>query len=210
MRNLQTKTGSARQPASKATRFRRLAFLLTSITFSSFVLTTACVTVNVNFPESAVQKATDDYVHDLYEKKEKGKTEQKAAASASWSLISSAYAGEGFHVNSPKAQELKQKMRALVPEIIAQKKNGNLGETNDGLLAVKGKNIAPLLMKKVEKLVKDENQTRKELYAEIVRSNGLEQSRLATVQKSFSRSFQSISPSGTWIQDSEGGWSQKP
>ena len=35
-------------------------------------LTAACVTVNVNFPESTVQKATDDYVKELYKAKERG------------------------------------------------------------------------------------------------------------------------------------------
>ena len=34
----------------------------------------ACVTVNVNFPESTVQKATDDYVKELYKAKEKGRS----------------------------------------------------------------------------------------------------------------------------------------
>src|SRR5579872_4764189 len=29
-------------------------------------LVTSCITVNVNFPESAVQRAADDFVQDLY------------------------------------------------------------------------------------------------------------------------------------------------
>src|SRR3954470_20952661 len=68
----------------------------------------ACVTVNVNFPESAVQKATDDYVRDLYRAKEKGKPAAPAAKKESSfempSLINSAMADDDvFKVSTDKA-----------------------------------------------------------------------------------------------------------
>lgn len=41
-------------------RFGKLALVLTTLVLGS------CITVNVNFPESAVQRAADDFVRDLY------------------------------------------------------------------------------------------------------------------------------------------------
>jgi uncharacterized protein YdbL (DUF1318 family) len=175
--------------------------------------------VNVNFPESAVQKATDDYVRDLYRAKEKGKTtpgsDQSSAPASkvssffSFSLIGEAYADD-FKVQSPKADQIKARLRSRLDDLIAQKRSGNVGESNDGKLVVKATNLPPLLMKKVKTLVEQDNADRMDLYKEVANLNGLGSSGTATVQKSFARSFQSLSPSGTWIQDSDGNWTKKP
>lgn len=178
---------------------------------------TACVTVNVNFPESAVQKATDDYVRDLYRAKEKGKaapsSEQSAAPASKltsfFSLVSDAYADD-FKVQSAKADQIKTRLKSRLDDLIAQKRSGNVGESNDGKLVVKATGLPPLLMKKVKTLVEEDNSDRMDLYKEVAELNGLGSSGVSTVQKSFARSFQSISPSGTWIQDSDGHWTRKP
>jgi uncharacterized protein YdbL (DUF1318 family) len=178
----------------------------------------ACVTVNVNFPESAVQKATDDYVRDLYRAKEKGNkpapaAEPSAKPQAAFELIPSAHADEGdlFRVDTDKALSIREKLRGRLDEVLSQKRAGVVGESNDGLLVLKSPDkLKKLLLKKVEKLVSDENSDREELYGEILTANGLPRTRLKNVQKSFSRSFQAESPSGTWVQDIEGKWARKP
>jgi len=197
-------------------------FLRTCLVFSFVASTTlthtACVTVNVNFPESAVQKATDDYVRDLYRAKEKGKvtppSNEQSASPASkltsfFSLVSEAYADD-FRVQSAKADEIKARLKSRLDDLISQKRSGNVGESNDGKLVVKATGLPPLLMKKVKTLVTEDNSDRMELYQEVARINGLGSSGIATVEKSFARSFQSLSPSGTWIQDSDGNWTKKP
>ena len=120
-----------------------------SLIFSS------CVTVNVNFPESAVQKATDDYVKDLYRAKEKGKSSPTAPASApserpqTWlvlpnllgDLIASAQAADvNFTVTSGKAMDILASQKGRIQEILAQKRAGLIGETKDGHVAVRGRN----------------------------------------------------------------------
>lgn len=194
--------------------------ILASLSLISFFASAACVTVNVNFPESAVQKATDDYVREIYRAKEKGKgstspaVAEPAKTTSSFSLISTAWAGptEGnFQVRSVKAQAIQTRMAGRIDEIVAQKRAGIFGETNDGMLVVHmPQKLAKLLLQKAEKTIGEENTDRKELYAEIVKINGLESSRMSAIQKSFSRSFQAESPSGTWVQDTGGNWSQKP
>jgi uncharacterized protein len=193
---------------------------------------TACVTVNVNFPESTVQKATDDVVRELYQSKDKGREGRKPPAPVpgggpgaggdpvkpstssptSWlpSLIPSAMAAEAdlnFKTDTAKATELKKRLAANVDTVLAQKKAGNLGESNDGLLVLK--TDKPLLVKKLEPMVKAENADREDLYQEILTANQMAKGRLSDIRKSFARSFQGQSPAGTWVQDADGAWTKK-
>jgi uncharacterized protein YdbL (DUF1318 family) len=212
-------------------RFERLATvsaLWLGLGSALSVASTGCVTVNVNFPESAVQRATDDYVRELYRAKGKGGTgtggakpadgAAPAGAKSSWNgfvwpeLIASAHAADGvFKVDTDKALEIKTRLGGRVDEVIAQKRAGVLGETNDGLLVVKApEKLKKLQTARVEKLVADENADRNGLYDEVRKANGLADGRLKDIQKSFARSFQAESPSGTWVQDSDGKWAQKP
>jgi uncharacterized protein YdbL (DUF1318 family) len=181
----------------------------------------ACVTVNVNFPESAVQKATDNYVRELYRAKEKGRGTTPAATDAakpgaqsrleSLALIPDAQAADDIKVDSAKALGIRQKLSARIDEVLAQKRAGVLGESSDGQLTLQAPDkLKPLLKAKVQKLVADENADRADLYAEVLKANGFAAARTKDIQKSFSRSFQAESPSGTWVQDAGGGWSQKP
>lgn len=174
----------------------------------------ACVTVNVNFPESAVQKATDDFVKDLYRSKEHG----KKSGGTTWrfpSLINEASAASEasavFKIDSEKSEEIKSRFAKRVDEIIALKRRGVLGETNDGKLAIKDPTaLKKLEIRKVDQLVSDENRDRSALYEEVLKSNGMQQNRMKDLTNNFTRSFQAESPSGTWVMDPTGKWEQKP
>ena len=198
-------------------------FVIASLVFAASLA--ACVTVNVNFPESAVQEATDDYVRDIYRTKEQGKSPTakpsphsgasagatSSSSALSFSMIASSYADVSFNLTSAKTESIKGKMKARVPEIIEQKRAGVLGETKSGLLTIRdASKLKPLLKKRVEDFVKEENNDRDGLYAEIVQANHLGSNNLNSVQASFARSFQSESPSGTWVESPSGAWSQKP
>lgn len=241
----------------------RVASHLSSLFALTFLVGCLTLNVNVNFPESAVQQATDSYVADLYRQKGKGKpaksessetvpdaqspadreldssnkspekksdqktdkkTDKKSDKKANTSshsilfarlgslvLISDANAGETkINIDSPKAAKIKEKLASNVSEVLANKRTGILGETNDGKLIIKdASKLKKLLQKKIEKLVQDENSAREELYKEVVASNQATQGHLIDVKKSFARSFQTESPDGTWIQDDDGSWKQK-
>ena len=197
-----------------------------ALTLSS-VAVVSCVTVNVNFPESAVQKATDDYVRDLYRARERGKTgvstpepstpapitpKGASALPQGTSLMASAWAAEdeGFRVSTVKSQAIKENLRSRIDEVLLQKRTGVLGETRDGKLVIRDPSkLKTLLAGKVQRLVSDENSDRKNLYDEVLSANALPAARLKNVELSFARSFQAESPPGTWIQDAEGSWKQK-
>jgi uncharacterized protein YdbL (DUF1318 family) len=198
----------------------------------------ACLTLNVNvhFPESAVQQATDNYVHDLYLQKGKGKPAKKETDSPTdlegtpkspttlnhpvkkqalleYFFMSQSWAAEGtlqFRIDSPKSAKIKERLAANLTEVLTQKKAGTLGETSDGKLIIKNSQaLKALFLKKVEKIVADENTARDELYEEVLISNRLPKNNLLDVKKSFAKSFQMESPAGTWIQDQNGSWRQK-
>lgn len=209
---------------------KRIANLLISNLFVvSIIGLSSCMTlnVNVNFPESAVQQATDSYVQDLYKQKEKGKpakqesvpesepskTPQTKSSVFELQVVSSVWAADNspqMHMDSPKAKKITERLAKNVNEILIHKKSGVLGETNDGKVLVKAPDkLKKMLQMKVEKLVEEENAARAELYDEILSANQFAQSHLINIKKSFAHSFQVKSPAGTWIQDEEGNWTQK-
>lgn len=208
---------------SLSRRFRKNAFPIKAGLALAFLgLASSCLTLNVNvkLPEAAVQSAADDYVRELYRAKEKGRNPDPAPSTGpssssfpGFSLgFASAWAADPvFKVSSPKALALREKLAAQVGEMLAQKRAGFIGETKGGLVTLRNADqLKPLLLKRIQKLVDDENVLRRELYEEVLQANGLGENRLAQIQESFGRSFQGESPSGTWLEDSTGRWSQKP
>lgn len=200
----------------------RIALSIFSLTALGSVAGCLTLNVNVKLPEAAVQSATDDYVRELYRAKKKETTPEATEPSGAptpapakkVSLafgIAEAHAESPFKVTSAGALRIREKLAAQLDEVLAQKRAGVLGESNEGKLVLKSAEaLKPLLRKRVQKLVEDENATRGDLYAEVLSSNGLGSDRLKLIQQSFARSFQAESPSGTWVQDAEGRWSQKP
>ncbi|MBY0471691.1 YdbL family protein [bacterium] len=190
----------------------------------------ACVTVNVNFPESAAQKATDDYVRDLYKARERGKSTPTPPAAGKqssqnefifldWSIGKTAWAAESaapteaalFSLNSDKARTIKSNQAGRIDKLVKYKAKGLIGETNAGKVKLMdtGK-VAELERNLVNALVQAENKDRDALYEEAVRLNGLSSEGLRNVEKTFARSFQGMSPTGTPIQAPDGSWSHKP
>ncbi|MDZ4661030.1 MAG: DUF1318 domain-containing protein [Pseudomonadota bacterium] len=174
----------------------------------------SCVTVNVNFPEGAVQKAADDYVKELYNAKEKDEAETADKKPSSFfhinlSLISVAHAQE-FKVDTAKAKEIQSRQKARIDDLKEHLKEGQIGESANGLVEVRApSDIKPILMKKIEKLVQDENADREALYDEVISSNGLSSSVRNQVKASFAKSFQGAAPKGTLIESTKGKWDKK-
>lgn len=195
--------------------FLSFRFLVTCL----FLLVLSCITVNVNFPETAVQRAADDFVHDLYsnpptEKSSEGtfyrfyfpkKFEIKVG-------ISEAYA-QVINTQTPKTKKIKARMAKRVKKISLLKKEGILGESVDGNLVLKNPQKAAKYekygLKKTQKLIEQENEDREELYEEIEEANKLSDKNHSRIRKIFGKAFQNNSPKGTWIEDADGNWDQK-
>ena len=209
---------------------KKNVFPLRRMTFASLALaglSFACVTVNVNFPESVVQKAADDYVRDLYENPQ-GSKEKKGGQSflyglptqnifhlgpMSWFFSAEAQAAEidtYFKTQTSLTRALQEKQRKRIKKIDTYKRQGVIGEDNRGLLLIKDDSKLRKLRKKMAKqLVEAENQDRQLLYKEVLKANQMADEKQEMLQGSFARSFQKRSPKGTWIQAPDGAWSRR-
>jgi len=106
-------------------------------------------------------------------------------------LSSSVFAGS--------SSDLKERMRARLPEINKLKNSGIIGEGNDGLLHFVGNASNNVI-------VQAENDDRQKVYNAIARQQG------TTPQLVGNRralQISEIASPGTWLQDSTGNWYQK-
>jgi uncharacterized protein len=96
--------------------------------------------------------------------------------------------------------DLKNRMRARLPEITELKSRGIVGETRDGFLAY----VVSQRVK--EDLVAAENQDRQQVYAAIASQEGITAD---YVGKRRARQIAEQARSREWLQDSNGVWYQK-
>ena len=173
-----------------------------------------CITVNVNFPESAVQRAADDFVKDIYGSPEgEKKSSKKSPSSSFWNgvLFSSAYAadinapGREPRFDTPNAKKIIDQMRSRKDELNRLKSAGIVGETIDGDLAIKDSAKAT---PEIKKFVDSENSIREKLYDTVAEDNQMGRNGGKVIRKTMSKSLRNNSPSGSWIED-EGGWTRK-
>lgn len=189
------------------------------------VFLVSCVTVNIYFPAAAIQKAADQIVDDVRKTPEQkpDQTPQqkpedqkdKSSLWGRWRFVglgpTEAYAATvDVNVSTPAIRGLKASMASRFPQLQPLYGKGAIGETNNGLLAIRDTGALSLKEKAdVNRLVDQENADRQALYAEIIRANNLDAGRLAEVQKLFANSWRDKSSPGWWIQTDSGQWGKK-
>lgn len=103
-----------------------------------------------------------------------------------------------------QAQDLgavRQRMEARLAQVDAAKEKGLVGETNRGLLEVRG-----AAGEGVGKLVEAENADRQAAYAAIARNTQTSPEAVATAR---ARQIATGSKPGVWLQREDGGWYRK-
>lgn len=186
-----------------------------------FLFLFSCLTINIYFPEAEVQKAAEEIVDEIRkeaeDKDKKDKDSQLAEmeqamsrGGGSFSLISSLYAQEPTEISTPKIRALKESMRDRFPKLKPFFVKSNVGEGNDGFVKVRdesGLNLKDKAM--LRNLVKDENNDRKNMYAEVARAMEIEASQIPKIQKIFAALWIKKAESGWWIQRENGEWAKK-
>lgn len=184
------------------------------------VLLVSCVTVNIYFPAAAIQKAADQIVDDVRKAPEQ-KPEQKQGPGSERKSdldrvrvvrlgLSEAHAAVDVNVSTPAIRGLKASMANRFAQLQPLYAKGGIGETNDGLVAVRDTGALSLKEKAdLNRLVDEENRDRRALYAEIVKANNLAPAQVADVQRLFANSWRAKSASGWWIQQDSGQWVKK-
>jgi hypothetical protein len=184
---------------------------ISTIFIALFVLAIACVTINIYFPEAAVQKTAEEIVDEVRKSEEEGKKKQeKDIVLSSFSFIPAAYAQEEERVSTPKIRALKQALKEKEPLLQPLFEKGNIGEANDGFVQIRSEDDISLKEKAdVRRLTKEVNSDRENLYTEVAKALNIEESQIPRIQKIFAKSWIENSRPGWWIQKDDGEWIRK-
>lgn len=105
-------------------------------------------------------------------------------------------------VTSGYAGSIKERFKKRLPEIVALKKQGIIGETNRGYLAF----VKKAGDRKAKSLIGAENKDRRTVYQAIAKQQGVS---VEVVEKRRALQIAQKSPAGFWLQDRNGRWYRK-
>lgn len=182
----------------------------------------SCLTINIYFPEAEVQKAAEEIVNEIRKEAEEKEKKDKDAlmteidpmmgsGGESFSLVPSPYAQEEVtEVTTPKIRALIQSMKERFPKIKPFFEKGNIGEGNDGFIHIRNETGLNLKEKStLRSLHKDENNDRKNLYAEVAKAKDIKSSQIEKIQGVFAQKWIKEALPGWWIQEESGEWVKK-
>jgi len=187
----------------------------------AFLFLFSCITVNIYFPEAEVKKTAEEIVNEIRkdegekEKKDKkiqvmGLDQMSLSLGTSSSLLPSVNAQQETQVSTPKIRALKQSMGERFPKLKPFFESGNIGEKNDGFIEVRDESGLNLRDKALlRSLEKDENNDRRNLYAEVATALDIQSSQISRIQKIFAQEWIKNAEPGWWIQKENGEWVKK-
>lgn len=166
-----------------------------SVLAAALVIAVAsCITVNVNFPETAVRRATDDFVKDLYQRQsaQKGKT-KSTDGTMIWDLVlSSAYATDlEVSMKDPRYDKYRDSMGGRLGKLNEYMQQGALAESDDGTVKVLDKSNAAAAAAAAA-----ENKDREGLYSTYQAHRGFNDRDMNRVKRNFFESRKAPLPSG--------------
>jgi uncharacterized protein YdbL (DUF1318 family) len=192
-------------------KIMRKSITFFTLLFYFLLFFTSCLTINIYFPEAAVQKTAEEIVDDVRKSEEEGKKEQKKEISQfSFSLVPMAYAQQEETVSTPRIRGLKQALKDKEPRLMPYFQKGNIGEGNDGFIHAREEDNLSLKEKAdLRRLVKDVNGDRENLYSEVAKALEIDTGQIPRIQKIFAKRWIENSRTGWWIQKEDGQWERK-
>jgi uncharacterized protein YdbL (DUF1318 family) len=184
------------------------------------VLASACVTINIYFPEAKAEEAIKAIVEDVLgeDAAPSGRTNGARTDSRARRLVFSpldwlvpqAQAAEpDFTVESPEIRRIQAQMKRRQGELRPFYESGAIGLTQDGLVAVRDADAVGLRERnRLQQLVQEENADRSALYAAIARANGRPEWE-SNIREIFAEQWVGEAPGGWWYRDVSGAWKQK-
>lgn len=191
-----------------------------TLSFFVIMITLACanITINVYFPAESIQDAADliiDEVRgDILEQEQQeaavDETQSKALGGGLWwqTLVETAYVYDiDLNVNTPGIQKIKDSLKKRFVKVNELLKKQVIGESNKGYLMEKDIKTLPLKdMAMARKLIKEENNDRKNLYSALAKANEIPAERVVDIGKIFAdRTKKKLLP-GQFYQDEKGQW----
>ncbi|MEM7053837.1 MAG: YdbL family protein [Pseudomonadota bacterium] len=184
------------------------------------LITVACVTINVYFPEAAAERAADRFIQDVIgaPTEEAGDAAQVPEATSSSLiagvvnlLIPSAHAQQAdIDIQTPQINQIRDRMRDRhQSHLAAWFDAGAIGLDNDGLVQVRDRSAVGLSERReLEQLVREENADRNAVYREIAVANG-QPDWQDQIRDTFARRWVANARPGWYYQNAEGSWVQK-
>jgi uncharacterized protein YdbL (DUF1318 family) len=195
--------------------------------FFSFLLLTACVTINIYFPAAAAEKVADEIIKGIqteegtYSEPKEDVAPQSKASKIEFQYVayqvidsilnivfSNAHAeAANLSVNTSEISHLRSAMQGRFSALKSFYANGVVGIKSDGFIVAKG-SIPLRDRNKVKKLIAAENADRQSLYQAIANANGHPEW-VSQIKSTFASRWISNAKSGWWYQSSNGSWKQK-
>ncbi len=179
----------------------------------------AVITVNVYFPTEAVEEAAEKIIDEIEGGEEsQAKPEEGVQQSHFWKSIpyyisgnSTLYADEiDLNLTTPAIRKLIDSMKVRNTEIMNFKNKGVIGETNDGMLAIRDmEGLGGEEIRTVKRLLRAENNDREALYKELAVANKIEPSEVGRIKTIFAKTRKSKAKPGHWYHDENEEWTQK-
>jgi len=176
----------------------------------------ACITVNIYFPEAAVKQAASEIVDEVRQQNKKDEAQAEpvkkrtVSRNGGFSLVPAAFAQQETSVSTPTIRALKETLKQRFPGLKPYYDAGNIGENNTGFVEVRDDGALGLKDKAaLRDLVRDENNDRTKLYAEVAKALSIDPSQVGRVQKIFAESWINNAAPGWWVQRDDGSWVRK-
>ena len=201
-----------------------------TVTVLVLLLTAACITVNVYFPEAAAENAADRIIREVYGQKPSESATPAPVESDEQSfrerridnripalfaalfdtLIPTAHAADpDIDISTPAIGALKENMKKRHQLFVSFYNSGAIGMDNRGLLSMRSSQLIPIRERNtVKQLIVAENHDRNALYQEIAKANGHKDWE-DDIRSIFARRWVGNAPYGWWFQDQSGEWKQK-
>jgi len=205
---------------------------LVAIAIGCAAILAACITINVYFPEAAVKELSQQ-IEDEVQKTAAGEatpiadpTPTPVAQSdggGSESLLSyilslgatTAYAAQDQvaapEITNPAIRKIIDSRAARLDAINDLKAKGVIGESNQALLVIRNLDAIQGLKERADaqKLVKDENADREQLFKEIAAAKNVDLAQLPQIQATYAETLREMAHPDDWIQLPDESWVQK-
>jgi len=173
----------------------------------------ACITVNLYFPESTVRKTAEEIVNEVRGSDKTIKDEiKKDERKPSENFVPGPRldAEQETEVSTPRIRAIKESIKQRFDKLVPSFDAARIGETKDGDLEVLNEDGLSLQDKSVlRKLVKDENQDRADLYAEVAMALNIDAGQIARIRQIFAEQWIGKAHPGWMVQKADGIWIKK-
>lgn len=173
----------------------------------------ACVTINVYFPEAEVEQAAGEFIEKVMGEdstKPDAENGKPMGFSIDLAVISSAQAAADINIATPAIQAIQKRMADRFNTVLKPHfDSGALGFTHDGLIELRDASAIALPDRAaIKQAVAEENRDRSAVYREIAIANQHPEWE-ADIRNTFAAQWIEKARKGWFYQNAQGDWLQK-